>query len=199
MQKFDVQIALEKVADARNKWSAAQREFQRGHERVLARLVHEAARNFMSVGEVAKFSGLSPKRVRTIMRLHGLNPSHGKRLLSDTAAKALSENAELLGIQPHEMDLTSPLAYLPMGNDLRSALQDQTNAGVTDLPEEFGSGVCGDNGCVLPRGHKDWPTKCAFPETDPDLRVEINEKLGEPMTCKVWHKDRLIFDGQTVL
>lgn len=31
----------------------------------------------------------------------------------------------------------------------------------------------------------------------PDLRVEIDEKINEPTTCKVWRNGVLVFDGRT--
>jgi hypothetical protein len=135
MRKFDVQIALEAVAEARHKWGAAQREFQTGMDKVLDRLIHEAVANFMSVEEFARYSGLSPKRVRDIMRRNHLTPKSGKTLLAKTAATALESNAALMGIAPHEMDLLSPLAYLPMGKQLKRELQNQTVSQVHELDE----------------------------------------------------------------
>lgn len=136
MNKFDVQIALEGVREARAKWAEANREFVSNVETVMARLLHEAAANYMSVNDVAKISGLNKHRVRTMMKMNNLDPTAGKTLLHDKAAKALSENAELLGVQPHEMDLTSPLAYLPMGNELRKFLETEAVQGVKELPED---------------------------------------------------------------
>jgi len=57
------------------------------------------------------------------MRLAGLNPKMGKTLLAESASKALTENAMLMGVDPEKMDLTSPLAYLPMGNELKQRLE----------------------------------------------------------------------------
>lgn len=143
---FDVQIALEGLAEARREWSRAMRAFNADSERVLIRLLHEAAANYMSVEQVAKFSGLAPKRIRTLMRDNGLNPRDGKRVLAKHAAEALQSNAELLGIAPHQMDLMSPLAYLPAGSVLRQELTDKTTAGVTELEDEhydWCKGSCG--------------------------------------------------------
>jgi hypothetical protein len=137
MEKFDVVIGLERLADARAKWNKGRREFDTGYYRVLARLVHEGARAYMSDREMAKALGVTTAVVRNFMRSQGLGRVHGKRALSEAAAKALRENAALLGVKPHEMDLTSPLAYLPMGSDLRSQLQDQTTAQVVDEEEAF--------------------------------------------------------------
>jgi hypothetical protein len=134
MQKFDVQIALEGVAEARTKWLAAKAKFDSDVEYILLRLIREAAHNYMSAEEFAKYSGLSVKRVRVLMRAAGLDPKMGKRLLSKKAAEALAENSALLGIEPHQMDLMSPLAYLPMGEEMRRALQDKTVSQVTELP-----------------------------------------------------------------
>jgi hypothetical protein len=135
MQKFDVRFALEGVAEARAKWTAAKRQFDADVNKVMRRLLHEAAANYMSVEEVAQASGLGKTQVRSMMRLNGMDPRDGKTLLAETAAKALAENAELLGIPVHEMDLMSPLAYLPMGSELRQALQDKAVSQVTELDE----------------------------------------------------------------
>lgn len=143
---FDVQIALEGLADARREWSRAMRAFNADSERVLIRLLHEAAANYMSAEQVAKFSGLSPKRIRTLMRDNGLNPRDGKRVLAKHAAEALQSNAELLGIAPHQMDLMSPLAYLPAGSLLRQQITDKTVSGVTELPDD---GIPRDDGHVV--------------------------------------------------
>jgi hypothetical protein len=136
MKMFDVQIALEGIAEARSKWDTALRKFNADVEFLMARLLNEAAVNHMSVEQVAKASGLTAKRVRVMMRAHGLDPKKGKRLLANHAAQALAENAALLGVEPHEMDLTSPLAYLPMGSDLKKFLETETSQGVKELPED---------------------------------------------------------------
>lgn len=119
MQKFIVQLMLEHVREVREQASRANRDYNEGMNKVLASLLHHAALNFMSSHEVGKALGMSPSRVRTLMKANGLNPTSGKRLLSEQAAKALAENAELMGIEPSQMDLMSPLAYLPMGEQLR--------------------------------------------------------------------------------
>lgn len=144
MKKFDVQIALEGIAEAKGKWSAGMRKFNDDVDHVMARLLHEAAANFMSVNEVAQASGLTTMRVRKMMRDAGLDPRKNKTLLAKSAADALQSNADLLGIEPHEMDLTSPLAYLPMGDELRQRLLDARVHRVTELPEDEVSGnlVC---------------------------------------------------------
>jgi hypothetical protein len=135
MRKFDVQMALEGVAEADLKWREARRGYLANRNKVLARLLHEAAANFMSAREFAKFSGLPISRVRAMMREVGLNPKSGKRLLAETAADALATNSALLGMAPHEMDLMSPLAYLPMGSEMRQRLADAGASKVTELDD----------------------------------------------------------------
>lgn len=135
MRKFDVRFALEGVAEARGKWTAAKRQFDTDVNKVMRRLLHEAAANYMSVEEVATASGLGKAQVRSMMRLNGMDPRDGKTLLAKNAAEALAANSALLGIAPHEMDLMSPLAYLPMGSELRQALQDKTVSQVHELPD----------------------------------------------------------------
>lgn len=145
MEKFGVQISLEAVRDARVAWNAARREFDRDVDKIMTRLLHEAARNMMSVHDVATASGLTPKRVRDLLRGLGLNPRDGKRLLADRAAKALHENSALLGIKPHEFDLMSPLAYLPMGGELRKQLLAEQASKVTEVEEVSGNPIHGIN------------------------------------------------------
>lgn len=134
MRKFDVQIALEKVAEMRAKWATSKREFDASVNQIMRRLLHEAAHNYMSAEEVASASGLKVAQVRSMMRLNGLDPRNGKTLLAKHAAKALEENADLLGISVHDMDLMSPLAYLPMGEQLKQQLLDARVAQVHELP-----------------------------------------------------------------
>lgn len=148
MQKFGVQLALEHVREARVEWAKAHREFQAGVDRVMAVLLHEAARNYMSAADIVLATGMTRAQIRRRMTEVGLDPKQGKRVLADRAAKALNENAELLGIDPSQIDLMSPLAYLPMGDDLRHKLQEQTISQVTELPEDerhydWCKGTCG--------------------------------------------------------
>lgn len=133
MQKFDVVIALEGVAEAKAAVAKGVTKANSDIAYVMSRLIHEAARNFMSAEEVAKASGFTVKRVRQMMRDAGLDPKKGKRLLSKTAAEALANNAALMGIEPHEMDLMSPLAYLPMGEKMKRELQDKTVSQVHEV------------------------------------------------------------------
>lgn len=137
MQKYDVQMALERLREARDVWRAAKRVFETNTDKVLNRLILEGAANYMSVEEVARYSGFTPLTIRRLMTRLGMNAEmrKSKRLLAKTAAEALASNADLLGIAPHEMDLMSPLAYLPMGSELRQQITDQTVSKVTEFPE----------------------------------------------------------------
>lgn len=137
MKMYGVQIALEAIHEARDKWDTAHRKFNSDVSYLMARLINEAAVNHMSVEQVAKASGLTAKRVRTMMRAHGLDPKKGKQLLANHAAQTLADNAALMGVEPHEMDLMSPLAYLPMGSELRKQfLETEAARGVKELPED---------------------------------------------------------------
>jgi hypothetical protein len=135
MKKFDVLIALEKIRDAKGEWAKAITDFNADIEMMMRRLLREAAVNYMSADEVAKASGFTVKRVRILMRSAGLDPKRGKRLLSKIAADTLADNAALMGIEPHEMDLMSPLAYLPMGKQMRRELEERSVSQVTELEE----------------------------------------------------------------
>jgi hypothetical protein len=180
VQKFDVQIALEGIAEAKTKWTRAFADFNAGVETAMTRLIHEAAANFMSAEEVAKHSGLTVKRVRILMRAAGLDPKHGKRLLSKNAATALAENAALLGIQPHEMDLTSPLAYLPMGSEMREFLETANALPPTGNLRDKIAGAIYDDG-----SHDDWlttidgsPNQVAYALADRVLSVLVEEGVA---------------------
>lgn len=123
MKKFEIILALEQVAAARKKWNQAERKFRSDLGSVMRRLILEAAHNRMSAEDVGRNSGYSAREIRRMMRDSGLDPKKGKTLLAKQSADALAENAALLGVDPHEMDLTSPLAYLPMGSELRRFLE----------------------------------------------------------------------------
>lgn len=135
MDKATVAREMERVREAEAKWKAGREEFQANVTKVVNRLIHEATRHRMSVEKVSELTGYSPIKVRQIMRENGLNPKTGRNLLSKQASEALHSNAELLGVEPHKMNLLSPLAYLPMGEEMRQALTDATTAPVTEFPE----------------------------------------------------------------
>lgn len=145
MDKSETVTYMQIVAKAKVTWAKAITNFNTDVDWVIKRLIHEATRNFMSVDQVAKETGLSERRVRAIMREMGLNPKHGRALLATKAAKALETNAELMGIEPKDMDLTSPLAYLPMGSKLKESLAHAKTAPVYDLDDEFPETVHGIN------------------------------------------------------
>lgn len=132
MNKFEIVINLEHIAEQRNKWNAAYNEFGKAVDQSMRRLIHEAAAQRMSVFEVSKAVGMAPSQIKTRMRAMNLNPTTGKTLLSRQAAAVLESNAEIMGIKPHEIDLMSPLVYLPAGKDVFL----ETNKGVTDLDDK---------------------------------------------------------------
>lgn len=133
MHKFEVELALDAVAKARAEWAAANLKFRSNVDFVMTRLIYEAAVNRMSAQQVSKHAGLSVSQVRHLMRKNGLFEKTGKMLLSEQAAAALASNAALMGVEPHEMDLTSPLAYLPMGSELRKKFLETQISQVTEV------------------------------------------------------------------
>lgn len=133
MDRMALLFAFETLANAMEEWKKAYAKFSADFERGLVKCMYAAMMNGMSIEQFADGLGMTPKTVRALMRKHGLDPKKGKRFLSDAAAKALQENAELLGIDPVHMDLTSPLAYLPMGSDLRASLESEAVKGVKDV------------------------------------------------------------------
>lgn len=134
MDRFGVQLNLEEVKRAREQWAEAKATFDANIDFMMRRLILEAATNRMSADDIARYSGFSVKNIRARFRMMRINPHKSKSLISKQAADAMATNAELMGIEPHEIDLTSPLAYLPMGEELRVKLQEQTIARV-DIEE----------------------------------------------------------------
>lgn len=123
LDKHEIAAGFGAVKEARAEWAEAHTTFQNRVELVMARLILEAVCHRMSVEQIASMSGLTPKRVRLIMRSRGLDTKRGLSVLSKSAADALQENADLLGVDATEIDLTSPLAYLPLGKNLRKFLE----------------------------------------------------------------------------
>lgn len=138
MHPFGVELHLQEVGRAKSEWAKANNEFNTKVDQIMNRLLHEAAAARMSPEQVAKASGYSPSRIRALMRRFGLNPKMGKTLLAEGASKALTENASLLGVDPEKMDLTSPLAYLPMGSQLKQRLEiDRINQAASKVTPEM--------------------------------------------------------------
>lgn len=133
MNKPQIIAALDKVRRAKEAHADRITEYNSGLNAVMRRLLHEAMAARMSPEDVAVLSGFTAKQVRARMRNIGLSPSNGKTVLSQMAAEALANNAALMGIEPAEMDLMSPLAYLPMGEQMRRQLQDQTVSQVHEV------------------------------------------------------------------
>lgn len=140
MDRFGVQLALENLSEAMWMWKRSFIDFRAAYEKAMTRLLHEAMINQMSAEQFAKFSGMTVKSVRMLMRRSGFDPKKGRRFLSDAAATALQRNAELMGIDPLKVDLTSPLAYLPGGSQLQRAYDSEAVRGVKDeeiIPLDF--------------------------------------------------------------
>lgn len=123
MNREELKAAFAQADAAAKRWDVAIARFQSEIKRVRIALVTEAVAHRMSASQVSEISDLNVTQVRRVMRAAGLDPKWGQGLLAKQAASALIENANLLGIDPKDMDLTSPLAYLPMGEELRAVLE----------------------------------------------------------------------------
>ena len=183
MKKDEVLANLGFVKTAKEQHALDEAKFQSDVWAVMRRLLHEAAANHMSVEMVAKSSGHTVKRIRQMMRDVGLNPASGRNLLSAKAAEALATNADLLGIEPSEMDLMSPLAYLPMGEQLRRRLQDSTVSRVTDVDEDYESTAEAIHDLHLRDGHLRYPCPTCGKEPVEDVHLhtcpECRSVFGE--------------------
>lgn len=132
MNKATVVAALNQVREAHKKWNTARAKYKADETALMRRLALEGALNYMSPEDIAAESGLTLRGVRLMLRADGLDPRRSKTVLSKHAARTLADNAALLGIEPRDMDLTSPLAYLPMGSNLRQVLGASVTADVLD-------------------------------------------------------------------
>lgn len=129
-----IEEAFKRINEARHELDLAKARTEAEIERVVTRLIHECLAKRMSPGHIAKMAGWHVNEVRAAMRSRGIEPKRGKSVLAKQSASALIDNAHLLGIEPEEMDLTSPLAYLPMGKELREFLE--TNPVKAVKPEQ---------------------------------------------------------------
>ena len=145
MDTLEVEMALAEVARQRKRWNAATRKFRSEVEYVMDGLLYHAVANRMAVEDVARLSNQSRRQIRARMRRLGMDPNRSLRLLAKQAADALAENAAIMGISPRDMDLTSPLAYLPMGGELKERFLETQIARVNEDPlVDF---VCPVPGC----------------------------------------------------
>lgn len=135
MEKFEIDINLEHIAASRKKWNDASRQFGEAVDKALTRLIHEAAAQRLSIQYVAGKAGFTAGQIKSRMKAMGLNPTTGKTLLSKQAAAVLESNAEIMGIQPHEIDLMSPLAYLPAGSLLKETVPSVHDVSDLEFPE----------------------------------------------------------------
>lgn len=135
MKKTDVVDLLDSVSRVRAAFSKVKVNHDAEVSLVMRRLVMEACINYMSPAEIAQASGYTEKAVRLLLRNEGLDPRMKKPMLSKHAARVLSDNAALLGLEPADL-LLSPLAYLPAGDSLRREVQDRAVSKVTDIPED---------------------------------------------------------------
>lgn len=167
MNQQEITAALGDLREAREKWRKGHIDFRSAYDTVLSRLIYEAAANYMSAAQIALCLGTTPKAVRASMRILGLDPRAGKRALNAMASDAMQTNAALMGIDPKDMDLMSPLAYLPMGKDLRRQLEDRTVRTVDPDPSDDAGRVSGN------LTDEEWYAMADLAEESPDtMRAE---------------------------
>ncbi len=136
MNVNEIKDALIAVKEARAKWDTARAKFESDVQYMMTRLINESVAQYMSAEDIAAYSGFTAKRVRLFMRIQRLDPKGGKRALSKIAADTLRTNALIMGIEPRDMDLMSPLAYLPMGKQMREEFleTEAARSGVHEVP-----------------------------------------------------------------
>lgn len=135
MDLDQVTAGLKQMRSAREAWGKGRTEFFAAYDVLLRRYIYEACANYMGAAQIAEALGVGASTVRAKMRSLDLDPRGGKRSLNAAASQAMMENSALMGIDPADMDLTSPLAYLPMGSVLRKQLEMQTLSAVTEVED----------------------------------------------------------------
>lgn len=132
MKKLEVFSYLNQIREAREARSKAVQDLSIAISEMMRLLIHEGLAQYMSPEQIAAESGHPVKYVRDLMRTMDLNPKSGRTVLSRKAAEALNTNAALMGIDPSDFDLTSPLAYLPMGSVLKRQLTEARTSQVDE-------------------------------------------------------------------
>jgi len=130
---------LRSIGEARRAWREANLTVNSDIFTLMQRMLHEAAVNQLSIEDVAAMTGFTIKRIREMMRNIGMDPRASRTLLAKRSATVLAENAVLMGIEPSEMDLMSPLAYLPMGKDMKRAIENKAVSQVHEVDEVSGN------------------------------------------------------------
>lgn len=144
MNRGQVRLALTRIRQARRQWSTAKAKFESDVDAAMTRLILEAAANHMSAEDVASYSGYTVRAIRIKMRQSEVT-GRGKTLIAKQAAHVLEQNAAILGIEVQDMDLLSPLAYLPGGEGLRKAATTRVSTAEDVFPET--DIVCTVPGC----------------------------------------------------
>lgn len=124
MERHAVLAEMNRIREATAQWTEARKNFNADVDKMLDRLILEAAQHRFSVTDLAGALGLTPRATRALMRAKGINPKYSSLFLSHHASRTLQANAEILGVDPSEIDLLSPLAYLPAGSKLK-AMRDE--------------------------------------------------------------------------
>jgi len=118
VQEDQIRSGLRQIGQARAAWHEGITNFRASVEGITDRFLVEAARDRIAVHEVARLLGVRPAWVRSRMRDIGFETGRSEAALSRQAHAIIERNAEILGIDIKDIDLTSPLAYLPAGKDL---------------------------------------------------------------------------------
>lgn len=124
MTPYGATLHLNVLRDANQQWVEANRKHQEDVEALLWRLIPEAIVARMSINQVADAAGITTRKVRRYLHEMGVDTRHGKGLMAHQAAEVLANNAELLGVRPQDVDLMSPLMYLPAGESLRKKVME---------------------------------------------------------------------------
>lgn len=136
MNRAEIVKAFNQIRDTRRQWREGVKEFEASTKPLLSRLLHEALVYYMSLNDIGEMAGLTPRQVRLLLKVNDLDPWSSKTLLSKKAAEALTTNAALMGVNPNEMDLMSPLAYLPMGSQMRADIAARGVSQVHEIPQD---------------------------------------------------------------
>lgn len=140
MNLAEVNAAFREIGKAKAEWAKSITAFNADVEVLMRRLLVEAAANRMAFENIVATTGMSSKRVRVLMKTANLDPRKTPTFLAKQASRILQRNAEILKIDPSQMDLMSPLAYLPAGKELENAVQEE----VDSVSQDARAGIIND-------------------------------------------------------
>lgn len=114
----EVLSALSDIGTAQLEFHRVAKRYEAERDRALLPLVLEGARLRLSAKRMAAYAGVTQGRIKSILRRTGID-GRNISMVAEQTEKVLEHNAALLDVDITQIDLMSPLAYIPAGPGLR--------------------------------------------------------------------------------